>query len=74
MFDLSSPGDVTSSTGGAVAWQWRGSLRIPTVGQKFVRIVTGVDLAVATSGTYEKGLHVINPHTGQPASELVSVL
>jgi len=32
-----------------------------------------MDLAVATSGTYEKGSHVLNPHTGLPADELVSV-
>jgi thiamine biosynthesis lipoprotein len=29
--------------------------------------------AVATSGTYERGQHVLNPFTGQPATELVSV-
>ena len=31
------------------------------------------DGAVATSGTAERGLHVFNPHTGQPAAELASV-
>jgi thiamine biosynthesis lipoprotein len=29
--------------------------------------------AVATSGTYERGLHVINPFSGKPATELVAV-
>jgi thiamine biosynthesis lipoprotein len=29
--------------------------------------------AVATSGTYERGLHVIDPRTGRPATDLVSV-
>ena len=29
--------------------------------------------AVATSGTYERGHHVLNPFTGAPATELVSV-
>lgn len=33
----------------------------------------GLDLAVATSGTYENGLHVLNPRTGLPADELISV-
>ena len=29
--------------------------------------------AVATSGTYERGPHVINPFSGQPATELIAV-
>jgi len=32
-----------------------------------VRVVLAEDLAVATSGTYEKGEHIVNPHTGSPA-------
>ena len=36
-------------------------------------MVTGTDLAVATSGLYERGLHVIDPRTGQPADLLYSV-
>jgi hypothetical protein len=38
-----------------------------------VRIVIGRDLAVATSGTYEKGQHIQDPHTGAAADELVSL-
>ncbi|MCL2394757.1 MAG: FAD:protein FMN transferase [Acidimicrobiaceae bacterium] len=29
--------------------------------------------AVATSGTYERGLHVIDPHRGRPATDLAAV-
>ncbi len=29
--------------------------------------------AVATSGTYERGAHVVNPFTGRPATGLASV-
>lgn len=28
--------------------------------------------AIATSGTYERGTHIINPHTGQPISSVAS--
>jgi thiamine biosynthesis lipoprotein len=35
--------------------------------------VEGNDIAVATSGLYERGLHVINPRTGRPAEQLPSV-
>jgi thiamine biosynthesis lipoprotein len=36
-------------------------------------VVRGTDLAVATSGTYERGPHVIDPRTGRPARALRSV-
>lgn len=36
-------------------------------------VLAGSDLAVATSGTYERGFHVVNPRTGSPAQDLVSV-
>jgi thiamine biosynthesis lipoprotein len=36
-------------------------------------VLTGTELAVATSGTYERGLHVIDPRTGRPAGRLRSV-
>lgn len=35
-----------------------------------VRVEEG---AVATSGTYERGLHVIDPHRGQPATDLAAL-
>ncbi len=35
--------------------------------------VLGRNLAVATSGTAERGLHVVDPHTGRPADALASV-
>ena len=30
-------------------------------------------MAVATSATYERGAHIIDPHTGQPTTEVASV-
>lgn len=66
-------GDVLARGGNGSGEPWRIGIRHPVEHGHVVQIVTGHDLAVATSGTYEKGLHVLNPHTGQPASELVSV-
>ena len=31
------------------------------------------DLAVATSGEYERGAHILDPHTGRPPEGLLSV-
>jgi thiamine biosynthesis lipoprotein len=36
-------------------------------------IVAGDDLAVATSGEYARGQHVLDPHTGRPPSGVLSV-
>jgi len=65
-------GDVRARGGNGSGEAWRIGIRHPVERDRVVRIVTGLDLAVATSGTYEKGLHVINPRTGQPAGELIS--
>lgn len=35
--------------------------------------VPGTEMAVATSSTAERGLHVTNPHSGQPATALASI-
>ena len=36
-------------------------------------VLTGRDFAVATSGNAERGVHIVNPHTGQLAADLASV-
>nr|WP_309232295.1 FAD:protein FMN transferase [Micromonospora tarensis] len=36
-------------------------------------MLSGTDLAVATSGVYERGRHVLDPRRGAPASGLRSV-
>ena len=48
-------------------------IRHPWRADKLCWVVDGTDLAVATSGTYERGLHVIDPKTGEPARALRSV-
>ncbi|GAA1387982.1 FAD:protein FMN transferase [Catellatospora chokoriensis] len=53
--------------------QWLVGIRHPWQRDRVAWVVTGTDLAVATSGTYERGAHVTNPHDGRPARDLVSV-
>ena len=52
---------------------WRVGIRHPVERSKVARVVLARDLAVATSGTYEKGSHIQDPHTGLPATALVSL-
>lgn len=65
--DLQSRGRPTPGS------QWRIGIRHPWDGSQVCEVLSGTDLAVATSGTYERGLHVTNPRTGVPADQLRSV-
>ena len=52
---------------------WRIGIRHPWQPTAVCWVVAGTDLAIATSGTYERGTHVYDPHTGRPATALRSV-
>ena len=52
---------------------WRIGIRHPWETQKLAWVLAGADLSIATSGTYERGLHVVDPFTGDPVSYLRSV-
>ena len=47
-------------------------IRHPWEADKLCWVLTGTDFAVATSGTYERGYHVIDPYRGEPATALRS--
>ena len=53
---------------------WRVGIADPRRAGALLRVVTGVGpLAVATSGSAERGAHIVDPHTGEPATGLASV-
>jgi thiamine biosynthesis lipoprotein len=66
-------GDVRTRGENGSGEPWRVGIRHPVDHASIVRIVLARDLAVATSGTYEKGRHIYDPHTGEPADALVSL-
>jgi thiamine biosynthesis lipoprotein len=47
---------------------WRVGISDPLDRTKVVTVVAGPDLAVATSGSAERGTPVLDPHTGRPPS------
>ena len=51
---------------------WRVGISDPHRPDRVLRVVTGRDLAVATSGTAERGPHILDPFTGRPADGLAS--
>ena len=52
---------------------WRVGIRHPRRRRRLAAVVTAGDLAVATSGAYERGAHILDPHTGRPPSGVMSV-
>ncbi len=53
--------------------RWRVGIQHPEQRDKLAAIVEGNDLAVATSGAYARGEHVLDPHTRRPPAGVLSV-
>jgi len=70
---LDAGGDVFARGHGRPGVPWRVGIRHPVRRDRVVRVLLAVDLAVATSGTYEKGAHVRDPRTGRPATDVLSM-
>lgn len=66
-------GDVAARGHSGAGQPWRVGIRHPIERSRVVRVVLATDLAVATSGTYERGAHVVDPATGRPAAEVLSI-
>ena len=66
-------GDVQCVGDRGAGQPWRIGIADPLRPGSLALVVAGRDFAVATSGVAERGPHVINPHTGQPATDLASV-
>jgi thiamine biosynthesis lipoprotein len=52
---------------------WQVGITHPWALDAFCAVVAVTDGAVATSGTYERGFHVLDPHRGRPATDLAAV-
>jgi thiamine biosynthesis lipoprotein len=70
---VNGAGDVQCTGEPEPGRPWRIGIADPLRPQALAAVVSGRDFAVATSGTAERGPHIIDPHTGQPATGLASV-
>lgn len=52
---------------------WRIGVQHPLLRDKVAAVIHANNLAIATSGTYERGEHIINPHTAQAPHGVLSV-
>lgn len=70
---INAGGDIRMRGGNADGEPWRVGIRHPWEADKVSWVLAVTEGAVATSGTYERGQHIVNPRTGKPAQGLRSV-
>ena len=71
-FSLNAGGDVVTRGEPEPGRAWRTGVRDPADPRAIIAVVDQRDGAVATSGTYERGVHVWDGRTGRPARSLVA--
>jgi len=72
-YAVNAGGDIRLRGGALPDAVWRVGIQHPVVREGVAAIVESDDLAVATSGEYARGQHVLDPHTRQPPSGVLSV-
>ncbi len=73
-FSINAGGDIAVRGEPEPGVAWRVGVRHPDDKGTIVAVFEGSGrLAVATSGTYERGAHIIDPSTGEPTAEVSSV-
>jgi thiamine biosynthesis lipoprotein len=70
---INGAGDVQCVGAAAAGQPWRIGIAHPLRPGELVAVAVGRDLAVATSGTGERGAHILDPHERRPPSGLASV-
>jgi FAD:protein FMN transferase len=66
-------GDIQCVGGHGPGQPWRVGIAHPLRPGSLALVLAGRDFAVATSGVAERGAHIVDPHTGQPATGLASL-
>ena len=72
-FCINAGGDVVIRGEPEPGRAWRIGIRHPNDARAVAAVVQGTDLAVATSGAYERGNHVVDARTGIPSRTLLSL-
>jgi thiamine biosynthesis lipoprotein len=72
-FCINAGGDIVVRGRPGPDRRWRIGIRHPEDLEQVAGVVALEDLAVATSGEYEQGGHIVDPHTGRGPTGLLSV-
>jgi FAD:protein FMN transferase len=72
-YSINAGGDIRMRGAPLPEPAWRTGIQHPVELDRIAAIVEVNDLALATSGSYVRGEHIVDPHTGEPPSGLLSV-
>lgn len=72
-YALNAGGDMRLRGRAVPAWSWRVGIRHPLLSRAVARVIETGDLAIATSGAYARGDHVLDPHTRRAPTGVLSV-
>ena len=72
-YHINAGGDIRVRGGPEPGGRWRIGIRHPLLHGEVAAVIEADDLAIATSGTYERGEHIINPHSGRAPRGVLSV-
>ena len=72
-FAINAGGDLCLAGGALPEREWRVGIEHPLERDRVAAVVAVRDAALATSATYARGEHVLDPHTGRPPAGVLSV-
>jgi thiamine biosynthesis lipoprotein len=72
-YTVNAGGDMRLRGGALPRDTWRVGIQHPRENNRVAGVIESSDLAVATSGAYERGEHVVDPHTRRPPAGVLSV-
>jgi thiamine biosynthesis lipoprotein len=72
-YAVNAGGDIRLRGSASPDPRWRVGIQHPSILDKIAAVVEADDLAVATSGAYARGEHVVDPHTGRSPEGVLSV-
>lgn len=70
---INAAGDILARGYAEPGAPWRIGIRNPWDARTLAAVITAHDLAIATSGAYERGDHIIVPHTCRPPNGIASM-
>jgi thiamine biosynthesis lipoprotein len=72
-YSLNAAGDIRMRGAPLPGARWRVGIQHPLLRDRVAAVVEANDLALATSGAYARGAHIVDPHSGRPADGVDSV-
>jgi len=72
-FCINAGGDIIARGRPQPGRDWRIGIRHPRDASALAAVLDVTNLAIATSGNYERGGHIVNARTGMPSEELLSM-